>query len=74
MRPRVFGNHLRRQKSLKLRRTGSVSGMQTPARNVVQKFLDGPADMAAQEDAHKQDCRDLLRILSAKGNRVPGFV
>ncbi|KAI5083786.1 hypothetical protein GOP47_0003529, partial [Adiantum capillus-veneris] len=62
---------MRRQKSQKS--GGSANPHRT--NTAVQKFLEGPPDLqaAGQDDIYQQQCRDLLRKLSARGNRVPGL-
>ncbi|MCO5550837.1 hypothetical protein L7F22_004330 [Adiantum nelumboides] len=71
MRSKLVPHGMTRQKSLKS--AGSATASRTTS--AVQKFLEGPPDTAAgDEEVYQQQCRDLLRKLSARGNRVPGVV
>ncbi|KAH7441995.1 hypothetical protein KP509_03G066000 [Ceratopteris richardii] len=73
VRPKFLSSRVRRQKSLTSESSRSAHST-PPARQAVQKFLEGPSQSIGRDDAYQEECKELLRKLSAKGNRVPGFV
>ncbi|KAH7351887.1 hypothetical protein KP509_19G018900 [Ceratopteris richardii] len=74
--PNVISSRPVEQKPVGLRRSCSVTGVVTVSagKKAVQRFLEGPPQLIEGDDVYLQDCKELLRMLTARRNRVPGFV